>query len=862
MRPAAEKTEHRRGVTTARRLVATTFVLVGLGVLAATLFALTQTREIQSGTRDIVDNMAARAHVLGQVDHLIERRRILVDDHIFAKDPPEMAKLEAQLGTSDRDLSVAIHEYEPWATLPGERATWDRAREALAALDEPMAQAIALSRLNRDAEARQVMDRVAGRFEEINRSLDELTAINDQGSGMSLARLSSVRERLQLILLLVGAVALVATALLGVWAARQVGRREQELARSAQALAVRNRELDAFAGRVAHDIRSPLSSMKLAITSFSEAVLPPDRTLKILRRSTQRMEALVDDLMTLALSEGASHGRCDPAQVAQQVQDDFKTRLDAAKGDLRLKVAHAEVACSEGLLHQALSNLLENAVKYHRPHVPPVVELEGASTDGGYDLRVSDNGTGMSDEEAARAFEPFYRSPRATELPGTGLGLSIVNRIAEVSGGSLSLRSKEGEGLDLRDAHPPRDAAALTQPTPASGALERDEPRDRERVLRAPRGRRGGVEGAGGRAIVTVLDAGAQAQALDVVDELEGGGGLGEPLRRPGGEAARVGEVFAAQGGREPRQGERADVGGDAPEVDAAVAVVEAVVGARREREPLGRLPNDRGVEDVAEGEGRGELRGRVLGAGHVDERDLEPGRGLPGDRAREGAHAAAVEDDGVPAVHPEDRHVERVREGAREAQPRVQRRLGPGIEERARVIPVRERLVVLEAHGRAELADVDRDGPLERKDDGEERLAEVRRRAREVRVPRERGILLLEDVRGVAEAGVDAEPHALRPPREREARVVEREPRLEVERAQLVPPRGRCVEVVEPVDVREPVEIDVVDALVRVGRGPARARDAAREANDQEGRKRLHAYRPPTLPRPRRRARLRVTRR
>jgi signal transduction histidine kinase len=446
MSSAADGAEGRRGVTTARRLVATAFTLVGAGVLIATSLALGQMREIQNSTRQTVLAMNARARVLGVVERLIERRRILVDDHIFSKDPRVMSGLERELGGVDRELFVGIHDYEPLVSSPGERETWDRVREALAGLDQPMAQAIALSRVNRDVEAREIMDKVAGRFEEINRGLDELAAINDQGSLATLGRLSGVRFRLQLLVVLVGGVALGATALVGFWASREVGRREEEMASGARALADRNRELDQFAARVAHDIRSPLASMKLAVNTFSEKTIPEDRAFLIFRRSVQRMEALVEDLMTLALSEGASHGRCDPALVAQQVQDDFRTRVDAARGDLRLEVAHAEVACSEGLLHQALTNLIENAVKYHRPNVPPVVALQGETTNGGYDLRVSDNGMGMSDDEAAHAFEPFYRAPRAVSLPGTGLGLSIVNRIAEVSGGSLSLETRVGEG--------------------------------------------------------------------------------------------------------------------------------------------------------------------------------------------------------------------------------------------------------------------------------------------------------------------------------------------------------------------------------------------------------------------------------
>jgi signal transduction histidine kinase len=74
------------------------------------------------------------------------------------------------------------------------------------------------------------------------------------------------------------------------------------------------------------------------------------------------------------------------------------------------------------------------------------VEISGGAIDGGYDLRVSDNGLGMSPEDAGRVFEPFYRSTRTQDLPGTGLGLSIVNRVVQASGGTLSVETELGRG--------------------------------------------------------------------------------------------------------------------------------------------------------------------------------------------------------------------------------------------------------------------------------------------------------------------------------------------------------------------------------------------------------------------------------
>ena len=82
MKPATETPRIRRRATTARRLVGTAFALVGVGIVAATALAFVQTRDLQSGTRTIVDHMTARTHLLEKVDHLVERRRILVDDHM------------------------------------------------------------------------------------------------------------------------------------------------------------------------------------------------------------------------------------------------------------------------------------------------------------------------------------------------------------------------------------------------------------------------------------------------------------------------------------------------------------------------------------------------------------------------------------------------------------------------------------------------------------------------------------------------------------------------------------------------------------------------------------------------------------
>jgi signal transduction histidine kinase len=171
-----------------------------------------------------------------------------------------------------------------------------------------------------------------------------------------------------------------------------------------------------------------------------------ERFLDQLRRGATRIASLTDDLLALAAVESQVTGHCDPADVASAVKEELAPRIDAQQGSLRISVAHADVACSPGLLRQVLENLAENAVKYRRPDVPPLVAIEGTPSNGGYALRVSDNGLGMSAEETAKVFTPFYRSPKVQQVPGTGLGLSIVRRVAEAAGGSASVESRAGVG--------------------------------------------------------------------------------------------------------------------------------------------------------------------------------------------------------------------------------------------------------------------------------------------------------------------------------------------------------------------------------------------------------------------------------
>jgi signal transduction histidine kinase len=234
---------------------------------------------------------------------------------------------------------------------------------------------------------------------------------------------------------------------IAMWTTTLVAQRQEQMLQMAQMLADRNRELDAFAGRVAHDLRGPLTTVGLAATHLAKLAPGDDATAKALRNGVQRMDRMIEDLLALSRIGLRDPGATsEPNAIARSVVDDLGERARTEGATLNVEVKPATLRCSEGLLRQALSNLTDNALKYRRTEIPTTVEIRGEPNESVYRLSVSDNGMGMSDDDLHRIFEPFFRSPSSRDRPGTGLGLSIVKRAMEACGGTVSVTSTLGVG--------------------------------------------------------------------------------------------------------------------------------------------------------------------------------------------------------------------------------------------------------------------------------------------------------------------------------------------------------------------------------------------------------------------------------
>jgi len=212
-----------------------------------------------------------------------------------------------------------------------------------------------------------------------------------------------------------------------------------------------DRRLRRFIADASHELRTPLAAVRAYAELFGRgaAARPADleRSMSGITRETERMSLLVDDLLLLArLDEGRPLER-KPVNLAVVVGE----AVDAARvvepgRPIELSVEPATVTGDEAPLRQVLDNLLSNA-RTHTPAGTPV-SVDLSRLDGHAVLTVADRGPGLTEEQAARVFERFYRadSSRARASGGAGLGLSIVAAVVEAHGGTAEARPTPGGG--------------------------------------------------------------------------------------------------------------------------------------------------------------------------------------------------------------------------------------------------------------------------------------------------------------------------------------------------------------------------------------------------------------------------------
>ena len=217
-----------------------------------------------------------------------------------------------------------------------------------------------------------------------------------------------------------------------------------------------------FISNVTHEIKTPVTGILGAVDVFSDGYSDLDELdrrelLKVMKDQSVRLNALVEDILSLAQLEKAEATRavdftdCNLGDVIQTAVNLARPQAAEAGIEIRLDLPPPIVrACEPRLIESAVSNLIRNAIRYSGSKTVDVVVKE--QPDGKVSVSVTDYGIGIPIDCQGRLFERFFRvdRDRSRLLGGTGLGLAIVKHIVQLHNGEVSVVSKPGAGATFQ----------------------------------------------------------------------------------------------------------------------------------------------------------------------------------------------------------------------------------------------------------------------------------------------------------------------------------------------------------------------------------------------------------------------------
>ncbi|PYS11243.1 MAG: hypothetical protein DMG15_18420 [Acidobacteria bacterium] len=208
-----------------------------------------------------------------------------------------------------------------------------------------------------------------------------------------------------------------------------------------------------FVANVSHEFKTPLTSIRgyaetLIAGAKDDPQIAPD-FLRTIETNARYLEALVNDLLTLARLEAEVPATMERVSVRRIVDEQIESRKNAIRErniNVSVECPDVEIQADRSRLSTAVSNLIDNAIHYNRPG--GTIRISAEQQNGTLNLSVADSGHGIPSDELQRIFERFYRvdKSRTRESGGTGLGLSIVKHAIESQGGTITVTSRVGSG--------------------------------------------------------------------------------------------------------------------------------------------------------------------------------------------------------------------------------------------------------------------------------------------------------------------------------------------------------------------------------------------------------------------------------
>jgi two-component system, OmpR family, sensor histidine kinase BaeS len=203
---------------------------------------------------------------------------------------------------------------------------------------------------------------------------------------------------------------------------------------------------------VAHELRTPVAVLQAGHEALLDGIAEPTPgQLASLRDEVLRLSRMIGDLQALAAADAAalhlSRRRCDLAGLAAAAADSLAGRFETAGITLQRQLAAAEILGDPRWLHQVITNLLTNALKFTPADGRVTIATRPDGTDAV--LTVTDTGTGIPADELPRIFDRFWRGRQASQTSGSGVGLAVAAELTRAHGGQLSATSQPGQGTQM-----------------------------------------------------------------------------------------------------------------------------------------------------------------------------------------------------------------------------------------------------------------------------------------------------------------------------------------------------------------------------------------------------------------------------
>lgn len=427
-----------------------------LAFFAATTFEQARTAAIHDLATNMATVTAPSIELVARARGDLRRVQTLLTIYLtqLEEGPDKLAPANIDFAEIDRMRRVFrrnVDEYLALPVTPGEELFRAQIESDTVKIDDAVRRIGALVEAGDVPAARRLLRKdLIPRAEAMGYTLVGAIDVNGERVRSSAEAIERSRVQTMRIAYLLDGLCVLLAVLAGFIALRAIKKYADLLDDHQRRLELHNEELVLFAARVAHDIRGPLTPVRIAVDMGRKQASDPQSksAFGAAARSLHRVEALITGLLDYAKAGAGVNpdARARIAEVLQGVLEDESPNAQAADIDVRVDLDDLPpVRCSEAVLTSILSNLVRNAIKFMGSAKVRVVTVRAKAIDGRARIEVRDTGPGFPPEITTSIFEPYVRGNGVT-APGLGLGLATVKRLVVAHGGKVGAESIPGEG--------------------------------------------------------------------------------------------------------------------------------------------------------------------------------------------------------------------------------------------------------------------------------------------------------------------------------------------------------------------------------------------------------------------------------